>query len=102
MIENIRNEFKVMLSSNKWMDEESKTKAREKADFIDVKVGYPDYTYNDAHINDLYKNVIKSTFFFEYLFAPSNHFFLHVFRFQVQIQRQEVSGKSYSSQQRRL
>jgi hypothetical protein len=28
-----------------------------KADRIDVKIGYPDYTYNDTYMNDLYKGV---------------------------------------------
>jgi hypothetical protein len=30
MIENIRNEFKLILNENTWMDEESKDAAREK------------------------------------------------------------------------
>ena len=53
MIENIRNEFKLMLNELDWMDAKSKKAANEKADFIDVKIGYPDYTFNDTHLNDL-------------------------------------------------
>lgn len=59
MIENIRKEFKQILNEIDWMDNESKVKAQEKADYIDPKIGYPEFTYNDTHLNDMYKNVIK-------------------------------------------
>jgi membrane metallo-endopeptidase-like protein 1 len=58
MIENIRKEFKQILSEIDWMDQESKVKAQEKADYIDPKIGYPEFTYNDTHLNEMYKNVI--------------------------------------------
>ena len=57
MIEMIRDEFKSMLRKNSWMDSASKTKALEKANSIDVKVGYPDYTYNDTYLDKLYEGV---------------------------------------------
>lgn len=57
MIDNILNEFKVMLGENEWMDPPSKTAAREKADFMDTKVAYPDYTFNDTYLDILYKDV---------------------------------------------
>ena len=56
MIDNIRNEFKVMLDELTWMDAPSKKAAKEKADNIDVKIGYPDYTYNNTYMNKLYEN----------------------------------------------
>ena len=28
-----------------------------KANMIDVKIGYPEYTYNDTYLNTLYKDV---------------------------------------------
>ncbi len=28
-----------------------------KADLIDVKIGYPDYTYNETYLNSIYENV---------------------------------------------
>ena len=59
MIENIRKEFKQILNEIDWMDNESKVKAQEKADYIDPKIGYPEFTYNDTHLNDMYKNVIN-------------------------------------------
>lgn len=57
MIENIRKEFKIIVNKNEWMDEKSKKNALDKADYIDVKVGFPDYTYNNTHLDSLYENV---------------------------------------------
>ena len=53
MIENIRNEFRIMLFENDWMDYKSKKAALEKVDLI----GYPDFTFIDYHLNYLYKDV---------------------------------------------
>ncbi|CAF0971893.1 unnamed protein product [Brachionus calyciflorus] len=58
MINNIRDEFKIMLTENSWMDQKSKDAAREKAELIDNKIGYPDYTYNNTFLDDLYKDFI--------------------------------------------
>ena len=58
MIRNILDEFKVMLNDYTWMDENSKMSAKEKANKIDIQIGYPDYTYNEKYMNDLYKSVI--------------------------------------------
>ena len=57
MIENIRSEFKVIVSELDWMDATSKKAAEEKADYIDPKIGYPDFTYNNTHLNKMYENV---------------------------------------------
>lgn len=56
MIENIRSEFKVIVNELDWMDADSKKAAQDKADFIDPKIGYPDYTYNDTYLDILYEN----------------------------------------------
>lgn len=57
MIENIRLEFIEMLKEADWMDKKSKEQALDKADFMDSKVGYPDFIYNNTHLNFLYRNV---------------------------------------------
>jgi len=54
MVANIINEFKFILTNVDWMDNESKVKAMEKANNIDVKMAYPEFTYNDTHLNTLY------------------------------------------------
>jgi membrane metallo-endopeptidase-like protein 1 len=51
MIENIKNEFKLMVNENKWMDGQSKREALTKADFIDQHIGYPDYVYNNTYLD---------------------------------------------------
>jgi predicted metalloendopeptidase len=62
MIHEILDVFKQRLRLNEWMDEESKLKALEKANFIVPKVGYPAYLHNRKYIeenfqvNELMKN----------------------------------------------
>lgn len=78
MIKNIQNEFMNILKGIDWMDNESKKNALEKvflclnqkrnfmianfsfetkAQLIDIKIGYPDFTYNDTYIDSLYEDV---------------------------------------------
>jgi predicted metalloendopeptidase len=57
MILNIQNEFKLNLKKVDWMDAESKKAALDKLDLIDIKIGYPEFTYNDTHLDSLYKDV---------------------------------------------
>jgi putative endopeptidase len=46
MTRSILNEFKQMLNKNEWMDDISKQKAIEKANYIIPQIGYPD-AYDD-------------------------------------------------------
>lgn len=65
MIEYIRNSFKNILDQNEWMDEISKVKAKQKADAIDPKIGYPEFTYNDTYLNEYYEDVSLFKYFVE-------------------------------------
>ncbi|KAK3104371.1 hypothetical protein FSP39_000406 [Pinctada imbricata] len=56
MIGNLRGAFEELLESNTWMDEETRTLAREKAKFIQEKIGYEDYILDDKELNRLYEN----------------------------------------------
>ncbi len=58
MVANIQNEFKKILNEVDWMDKKSKENALEKADAIDIKIGYPEWILNDTELNDYYKNVL--------------------------------------------
>jgi neprilysin len=58
MVANIQNEFKKILKEVDWMDKKSKENALEKADAIDIKIGYPEWILNDTELNDYYKNVL--------------------------------------------
>ncbi|KAM8976490.1 phosphate-regulating neutral endopeptidase PHEX [Pelodytes ibericus] len=53
LVEGIRWAFLDMLErENDWMDQETKTKAREKAKTVMAKVGYPEFLLNDTYINE--------------------------------------------------
>ncbi|XP_061197808.1 neprilysin-1-like isoform X2 [Saccostrea echinata] len=56
MIENLRSAMKDLLKQNEWMDAETKTKAREKADQIQPRIGYPPEVKNDTFLNERYKD----------------------------------------------
>jgi endothelin-converting enzyme len=54
---NLHSEFKRTLNEVDWMDSESKKIATDKANAIDIKIGYPEFTYNDTFIDGIYKDV---------------------------------------------
>lgn len=70
MIEYIRKEFIQILRETDWMDEESRSQALAKADNIDSKVGFPEFIYNDTHLNEIYELVSIFTFFKNYFTKP--------------------------------
>lgn len=58
LIEGIRAAFIDMLENeNDWMDEETKNKAREKANSVMAKVGYPGFLMNETYINEDIKSL---------------------------------------------
>jgi predicted metalloendopeptidase len=57
MVNNLKDEFKIMLNEYDWMDTISKQSALEKAQMMDVKIGYPDFTYDDSYLNKIYSQV---------------------------------------------
>ncbi|XP_071805807.1 neprilysin-1-like [Asterias amurensis] len=58
MVNNLKEAFKSMLSTNDWMDEKDKKVAAEKADAMKVHIGYPDWMLNDTKLDDYYKGVL--------------------------------------------
>ena len=80
MIENIRAEFKVIVEEIGWMDKESKVPVREKADAIDVKIGFPDYYKNDTYLNEIYANYkFKNDTYLENFITVTREEFSHTF-----------------------
>ncbi|CAF0711924.1 unnamed protein product [Brachionus calyciflorus] len=70
MILNIQNEFKEMLNELDWMDEKSKQIAIEKANSIDIKIGFPEFLYNDTFMVELYEKYSLSEYeFFDNLIS---------------------------------
>ncbi|KAG0716006.1 Neprilysin-11 [Chionoecetes opilio] len=57
MVEDLRSAFKSLLEVNEWMDEETKPKAIEKADFITKSIGYPDWYGNETALEAYYHNL---------------------------------------------
>lgn len=63
MVKNIKAEFKRRLEQNQWMSEETRTKALEKLEKMQILVGYPDewLDYSDVDIerDDYFGNFIR-------------------------------------------
>ena len=57
MIHNIRDAFNELLEEIDWMDDKTRSVAREKAAAIAEKIGYPEYIMNDTAINVDYEGV---------------------------------------------
>lgn len=57
MIRNIREAFNELLDENEWMDEETKKLAKEKADAINERIGYPDILTNTTELEEEYQQV---------------------------------------------
>jgi neprilysin len=54
MVDNIRDEFKVMLKEITWMDDETKKGAEQKADTISSQIGFADELIDDAKLTEYY------------------------------------------------
>ncbi|CAL1541739.1 unnamed protein product [Lymnaea stagnalis] len=57
MIHDIRNAFYELLDEADWMDEPTRIVAKEKAEAISEKIGYPDSIFNDTALNAEYDGV---------------------------------------------
>ncbi|XP_053562348.1 phosphate-regulating neutral endopeptidase PHEX isoform X3 [Bombina bombina] len=58
LVEGIRWAFiDILEKENDWMDEETKLKAKEKANAVMAKVGYPEFLLNETYINEDIKSL---------------------------------------------
>lgn len=57
MIQNIREAFHELLDENKWMDDETKQLAKEKANAINERIGYPDILTKSSELEIEYQKV---------------------------------------------
>ncbi|XP_050412278.1 neprilysin-4 isoform X2 [Patella vulgata] len=57
MIHNIRESFYELLTEAHWMDEKTRVVAKEKAESIAEKIGYPDYILNNTALDEEYDDV---------------------------------------------
>ena len=57
MIRNIREAFNELLDENQWMDDETKRLAREKAEAMNERIGYPDILTQFEELDVEYQKV---------------------------------------------
>ena len=55
MVNNIKDEFKIMLSEIDWMDDETKRQANEKANTIKEQIAYADELLDDNKLDEFYQ-----------------------------------------------
>ncbi|KAK7475945.1 hypothetical protein BaRGS_00032834, partial [Batillaria attramentaria] len=74
MIHNIRDAFYELLTEADWMDKRTQVVAREKAEAIAEKIGYPDSIVNDTALNAEYEDVTYSKdHYFQNVLANIKH-----------------------------
>ncbi len=57
MIHNIREAFNELLADIHWMDDETRAVAKEKADAMNERIGYPEILTDDEELEKEYANV---------------------------------------------
>ncbi|KAK0083264.1 hypothetical protein PV326_006824 [Microctonus aethiopoides] len=57
MIENVRDEMAKSIAESNWMDEETKTIAKNKLDGMNILVGFPDWYKNETSVLNSYKGL---------------------------------------------
>ncbi|KAK7497991.1 hypothetical protein BaRGS_00010862 [Batillaria attramentaria] len=60
MIVELKNAFNQLLDDLDWMDDTTKKVAREKNEYIDDKIGFPDEVLNITYLTTLYQNFVHS------------------------------------------
>ncbi|XP_058459851.1 neprilysin-1-like [Malaya genurostris] len=60
MIHTIREAFNELLADNHWMDDETRSVAKEKADKMNERIGYPEILTNSAELDKEYINLTIS------------------------------------------
>lgn len=58
MIYNIRTAFNELLEENVWMDKQTKHVARQKANAMNERIGYPDILTNPVELSKEYDQVL--------------------------------------------
>lgn len=65
MIHTIREAFNELLADNHWMDDETRAVAKEKADAMNERIGYPDLLKQPDELNKEYVMVLNLIIRFE-------------------------------------
>lgn len=74
MTKELEEAFKLTLSENFWLDNNTKEYARMKLDFMDLKIGFPDFILNEQELDAKYHDVqIHPDYFFENVITILRH-----------------------------
>ncbi|KAJ8916510.1 hypothetical protein NQ315_000152 [Exocentrus adspersus] len=66
MINNVRNAFKKNFNNLKWMDEETRKVANDKADAISDMIGYPEFIRDTNQLDERFENLlVRNNTYFE-------------------------------------
>ena len=57
MIHNIRTAFNEILMASDWMDKETKKVAKEKANAMNERIGYPEFILDSKELDKIYDGV---------------------------------------------
>lgn len=63
MIRTIREAFNELLAENHWMDDETRTVAKKKADSMNERIGYPEFLKDPLELSTEYVMVMTSCHF---------------------------------------
>jgi hypothetical protein len=67
IVQNVKNEFISILIRNEWLDEKTRNVSLEKINAMEIKIGYPDFIFDDTELNRLYAEFQFGTHFFNNL-----------------------------------
>ena len=67
MIHEIREAFNDLLEDNEWMDGETRQVAKDKANSMNERIGYPEYITNTTRLQEEYQNVRTQLLFWIYV-----------------------------------
>lgn len=82
MIHTIREAFNELLAENHWMDDETRGVAKEKADAMNERIGYPELITNSEELINEYVTVCLSIIYI-YIYKRQNKTFLLPFDIRV-------------------
>lgn len=63
MIHTIREAFNELLAENHWMDDETRAVAKEKADAMNERIGYPELITNNEELINEYVTVCSQYYY---------------------------------------
>ncbi|CAH1160108.1 unnamed protein product [Phaedon cochleariae] len=74
MTKQLQDAFKQTLLENTWLDNSTKEYAQMKLDYMDLKIGFPDFILNDTELGSRYYDVeVHQDYFFENILVVLRH-----------------------------